>query len=534
MRHKLPIGIQDFAKIREGGFLYVDKTARIHRLVSEAAGPVFLSRPRRFGKSLLCSTLGLLFEGRRELFGPMAGQPALAIEGLDWEWKKSPVIHIDLNPGRYEEGVERLDALLHNTLSETAKNAGLSLGGPFLEEQFGNLIQDMCRAFGQRVVVIIDEYDKPLLSTIGSPDTHRKTREALKAFYGVLKSSDAYLKFVFLTGITKFSQVSVFSDLNNITDISLNPRYYDLCGITQEELERDFAGEIEEVLEIKGTDRGSYLGEVKRYYNGYRFSERPETVYNPFGLLNHFNERGKFSAYWFATGTPTFLITLIEQQRLNILNLERREIGPSSFQKSTVDNMDVVAVLYQSGYLTIVDYNEELGIYILDYPNEEVRASFAEALLEHYVKAAVPDVGSLALRLPLAFAKGDIEGAMGMLPPFFASIPYDIQLKDEKYYQTIVYLIFRMLGLRCRTELRIGAGRIDAVVETGDYVYCFEFKLEGTAAEALEQIDAKEYLLPWRGSGKQLFKVGVSFDYGKRNIGEWMTAKQGESYQEIP
>jgi hypothetical protein len=524
MKRKLPIGIQDFAKIREGGFLYVDKTAQVYRLVSEAAGPVFLSRPRRFGKSLLCSTLGLLFEGRRELFGAVAGQPALAIDRLDWEWKKHPVIRLDLNPGNYAEGVKTLKTVFRNMLSNIAANAGLSLRGETAPDQFGNLIQDTYRTSGQRTVVIIDEYDKPLLTTIGTPDIHRGVREELKAFYGVLKSSDAYLKFVLLTGITKFSQVSVFSDLNNITDISLNPRYYDICGITQEELERDFAEEIGEVLEIKGTDRESYLGEVKRYYNGYRFSERLETVYNPFGLLNHFNERGRFNAYWFATGTPTFLITLIEQQRLDILNLERREIAPSSFQKSTVDNMDVVAVLYQSGYLTIVDYDEELGIYTLDYPNEEVRASFAEALLDHYVKAAVPDVGSLAVRLPLAFSKGDPEGVMGFLESFFASIPYDIQIRQEKYYQTIVYLIFRMLGLRCRTELRIAAGRIDTVVETRDYVYCFEFKLEGTAAEALRQIDTKEYLLPWRGSGKQLFKVGVSFDYGKRNIGEWKAA----------
>jgi hypothetical protein len=240
--------------------------------------------------------------------------------------------------------------------------------------------------------------------------------------------------------------------------------------------------------------------------------------------LNHFNEEGKFNTYWFATGTPTFLITLIEQQRLDILNLENREIAPMSFQKSSVEDMDAVAVLYQAGYLTIVGYDEELGIYTLDYPNEEVRAAFAEALLERYVKVSAPDVGSLAVRLPLAFRKGDLEGVMGLLGSFFASIPYDIQIREEKYYQTMVYLIFRMLGLRCRTEVRIAAGRIDTEVETGKYVYCFEFKLEGTAEAALRQIDEKEYLLPWRGSGKGLFKVGVSFDYGKRNIGEWKAA----------
>jgi hypothetical protein len=255
MKQKLPIGVQDFAKIREGGYRYVDKTGRIHELVSGAAGPVFLSRPRRFGKSLLCSTLGALFGGRRDLFGALAGQPALAIDSLGWEWKKYPVIHIDLNPGRYEDGVERLDALLRNVLSETARSAGLSLRGDLLPDQFGNLIQDMRQSIGQKTVVIIDEYDKPLLSTIDRPDIYREIREELKAFYGVLKSSDAYLHLVFLTGVTKFSQVSVFSDLNNITDISLNSAFYDLCGITQEELERDFSGEITRICGAKNTDR---------------------------------------------------------------------------------------------------------------------------------------------------------------------------------------------------------------------------------------------------------------------------------------
>jgi hypothetical protein len=264
---------------------------------------------------------------------------------------------------------------------------------------------------------------------------------------------------------------------------------------------------------------------VKRFYNGYRFSMAPGTVYNPFGLLNHFNEGGYFNAYWFATGTPGFLIRLIESQKIDILNLERMSLTFAGLQKSNVDNMDAVAALYQSGYLTIADYDEELNEYRLDYPNEEVRSAFAEALLEGYMHAGPREMNALAVELPRALMKGDIEGAMGMLPPFFASIPYDIQLREEKYYQTVVHLIFRMLGLRCRSELRVAAGRIDTVVETGKYLYCFEFKLDGTAEEALAQIEGKEYLLPWRGSGKELFKVGVSFDYGKRNIGEWKTAR---------
>ncbi|MDR2394722.1 MAG: ATP-binding protein [Treponema sp.] len=521
MERKLPIGIQDFVSIRQEGYVYVDKTAGIHKLITGSGKVFFLSRPRRFGKSLLCSTLRALFEERRELFRAIAGQPALAIDGLDWEWKKYPVIHLDLNPVNYTEGVNTLKTALRNILFNSAANTGLALRGELLPNQLDNLIQDMCRVFGQKTVVIIDEYDKPLLTTIDRPDVHREIKEELKAFYGVLKSSDAYLQLVFLTGITKFSQVSMFSDLNNIVDISMNPRFSDLCGITQEELERDFADEIALVCEEKGMNRQSYLAEVKRFYNGYRFSEKPETVYNPFGLLNHFNEQGKFNVYWFATGTPTFLITLIEKQKIDILKLEQKTIAFLSFQKFTADTLDALAVLYQSGYLTIVDYDDEFGIYTLDYPNEEVRVSFAEALLEHYVQVSAMDINALAVSLPVSCAKGDIERVMQSLKSFFASIPYDIQLKDEKYYQTMVHLIFRMLGLRCRSEVRIAAGRIDTLVETKGYVYCFEFKLSGTAEDALEQIDRKEYLLPWQGSGKRLVKVGVSFDHEKRIISSW-------------
>ncbi|MHB9292367.1 hypothetical protein Holit_01464 [Hollandina sp. SP2] len=521
MERKLPIGIQDFVSIRQEGYVYVDKTARIYRLITGSGKVFFLSRPRRFGKSLLCSTLGALFEGRRELFGAIAGQRPLAIDGLAWEWKKHPVIHLDLNPVNYTEGVNTLKTGLRNILFNIADNAGLALRGELVPNQFGNLIQDMRRVFGQKTVVIIDEYDKPLLTTIDRPDVHREIREELKAFYGVIKSSDPYLQLVFLTGITKFSQVSVFSDLNNMVDISMNPRFSDLCGITQEELEHNFADEIALVCEEKGVDQQNYLAEVKHFYNGYRFTEKYETLYNPFGLLNHFNEQGKFNTYWFSTGTPTFLITLIEKQKIDILNLEKKDISFLSFQKFNADTLDALAVLYQSGYLTIVDYDDASGIYTLDYPNEEVRVSFAEALLEHYVRVSAMDINALAVSLPVACATGDIKTVMQSLKSFLASIPYDIQLKDEKYYQAIVYLLFRMLGLRCRSEVRIAAGRIDTLVETKGYVYCFEFKMTGTAEEALEQIDRKEYLLPWQGSGKQLIKVGVVFDYEKRNIGFW-------------
>jgi hypothetical protein len=385
MKRRLPIGIQDFVKIREEVYCYVDKTARIHDLVTGSGGYFFLSRPRRFGKSLLCSTLGALFEGRRDLFGSLAGQPPLAIDSLEWEWKKHPVIRIDLNPGTYTLGVPVVNSQLNITLESYEKKYGLIQGAPDDPAgRFRQLIINITQKAGEKAVVIIDEYDKPLLTTLDMPEEHNVIRSALKSFYGVLKSSDEYLKLGFLTGVTKFSQVSVFSDLNNLTDISMNPAFYDLCGITQDELERNFEDEIAVAIERKKMSRQSYLSEVKRFYNGYRFSRQPDTVYNPFGLLNHLNEQGEFNAYWFATGTPTFLIKLIESQKIDILNLEKIPLSSMSFQKFNVDTMDALAVLYQSGYLTIVDYDEEFNEYTLDYPNEEVRASFANALLEHY------------------------------------------------------------------------------------------------------------------------------------------------------
>jgi hypothetical protein len=515
MRQRLPIGIQDFVSIREDGFLYVDKTARIHELVTGSGKVFFLSRPRRFGKSLLCSTLGALFEGRRELFS------GLAIDGLDWEWKKHPVIRLDLNPGIYEDGTDTLIEVITNTMKNTASGNALTLRGESLPVRFGNLIQDLCSQSGQKTVVIIDEYDKPLLNTIDNREQHQKMRAILKGFYAVLKSCDQYLKFVLLTGVTKFSQISVFSDLNNLTDISLNSDYSDICGITQEELEAEFQPEIDQIVTDKRIEREAYLARLKHFYNGYRFSERTDTVYNPFGLLSHFNNHGNFEAYWFATGTPSFLVKLIEAQKIDILNLEKSAFTLAAMQNFNVDNMDALAVLYQSGYLTITGYDEEFKEYTLDYPNEEVRSAFANALLEYYLHVSAMDLNALAITLPRALAKGDIDAAMKGLPPFLAAIPYDIQLKDEKYYQTIIHLIFRMLGLYCRSEVRIAAGRIDTLVETENYVYCFEFKLKGSIEEALKQIDNKEYLLPWQGSGKRLVKVGVVFDCTKRNISSW-------------
>jgi len=515
MKRRLPIGIQDFVKIREGDYAYADKTACIHRLITGSEGAFFLSRPRRFGKSLLCSTLGAIFEGKRELF------KGLAIDSLEWDWKKHPVIRIDLNPGDYTEGTATLKKILRNTLKNSAASLGLRVRGQVVSDQFLNLIQDAHLKYGERTAVIIDEYDKPLLNTIDMARLRENIRKALKGFYSVLKSADPHLKFVFLTGVTKFSHVSIFSDLNHLDDITLDPNYATICGITQEELETDFEPYIESVLQKIGGGHEDYLEKLRRSYNGYRFSEKPLKVYNPFGLLKHFEKDGKFLSYWYDTGTPTFLVKLIIGQKINIVELGNMRVAYDDFRKYDIENMRAAPLLYQSGYLTISDYDEDRGRFTLDYPNDEVRSCFAKSLLEHYAPVPESETRSVSTQLLDALYDGDINLAMGTLRRFFAAIPYDIVKESENYYQTAIHLIFTLFGLNCRSEVRIAAGRIDTLVETKEIVYFFEFKLNKTAEEALAQIDAKEYLLPWEGSGKRLFKVGVDFDHEKRNIGEW-------------
>jgi hypothetical protein len=521
MKRLLPIGIQDFAKIREGGYVYVDKTAHIHELLTGSGTAFFLSRPRRFGKSLLCSTLGAIFESRRELFGGIAGRSALAIDSLEWEWRKHPVIRIDLNAEVYSNGTRALHSALYSELQRTARKYSIELPNENAISQFKYIIERVCDKIGERAVVIIDEYDKPLLETIDDQETHNALRKELKGFYGVLKSSDEYLRFVFLTGVTKFSHVSIFSDLNHLVDLTLDPLYADICGITQDELESCFAPEIENAVKNTGKSPEEYLKEVRQFYNGYRFSKKEIKVYNPFGLLKHFNSGGDFGDYWYETGTPTFLIKLITDQKIDILNLTNKRIDHRHFSKFDIENMDAVVVLYQSGYLTISGYDEKDNSFALDYPNDEVRTAFATSLIEQYLQ--VPKDRSIALivKLPSAIRKGEIENAVEALRSFLASIPNNIIENREKYFQTATHIVFTMLGLNCRSEVCTSDGRLDALVETKDFIYCFEFKIDKSADEAMEQIDKNDYLLPYKGCGKKQFKVGVNFDSGKRNIGEW-------------
>jgi hypothetical protein len=518
---RLPLGIQTFEQLIDDGYLYVDKTAAIHELLATAGKVVFLSRPRRFGKSLLCSTLASLFEGRRELFAN------LAINDMEWSWDVHPVIRIDFNAANYMDGKTALNTNIETALNLVAKKYDVSLTGKDSPSKFTNLVVDLYCKYNQKVAVIIDEYDKPLLNTLDAPDIHIQLRDELKGFFGVLKSQDAFLKFSFITGVTRFSKVSIFSDLNQLDDVSFNPKYADICGITQEELEDAFAGGIVEFAQTNSLDKDGYIKKLRQAYNGYRFSKSEITVYNPFGIIKHFVNSGEFGPYWFDSGTPTFLYKLMKKQSYEIPDLEGIEAFVSDFTNFDVEGMQLVPLLYQSGYLTIKDYDEDDNTFKLGFPNEEVSSAFSSQLLKFMFPDTAP---AFYTKLPSLLNKGNLEDAMRLLKEFLSAIPYDVHDGTERYYHSMIDLIFRIFGLNTRSEVRIASGRIDTLVETKKFVYCFEFKINKKDSEkrfspkdALAQIDTKEYLTPWQGSGKKLFKVGVVFDSEKRNIDGWVS-----------
>jgi hypothetical protein len=531
---RLPLGIQTFKEIVEDEYLYVDKTEIINRLLATAGKVVFLSRPRRFGKSILCATLHSIFEGKRELF------KGLAIDELGWDWAEYPVIHIDFNAGDYIEGKKELKAIIDASLGDVAQRYEVTIKGDTPSSKFRNLITSLHNKYKQKIVCIVDEYDKPLLSTLNVPDIHEELRGTLKGFFGVLKSADAYLKFSFITGVTKFSKVSIFSDLNQLDDISLKADYADICGITQAEFEQSFREWISKFAELKGISGAEYKGRLREIYNGYRFSESSLTVYNPFGLIKHFMDDGKFMPYWFESGSPTFLYQLMKNQNYDIVDLENTEIPLSAFTNFDIEGMQLVPLLYQSGYLTIREYNTDTNMIKLGFPNEEVWSAFSQQLIVYMYPGARD---SFYGKFPGYLIEGQPAEAMELLHRFLSGIPYDVHEDTERYYHGIIDLIFRMFGMNTRSEVRIASGRIDTLVETRRNIYCFEFKLNKadgepgsaadsdikqqgshahyTAKDALEQIDSKEYLTPWKGSGKKLHKIGVIFDSSKRNISEW-------------
>ncbi|ADV43936.1 ATP-binding protein [Bacteroides helcogenes] len=511
---KLPIGIQTFEEIRNGGYLYVDKTAMVYQIVN-VGKPYFLSRPRRFGKSLLLSTFEAYFEGRQDLF------KGLAIEKLETRWEQYPVLHLDLNARKYETAAD-LTAMLNQYLEKWEQLYGDERKDRSPEERFAYVIERACTLTGKQTVVLIDEYDKPLLQALLDENLLDEYRRILKAFYGVLKSSDRYLRFVFLTGVTKFAQVSVFSDLNQLNDISMKLPYAAICGITKAELQQTFQPELERIALRCGISPQEIVDKMEQQYDGYYFHPEGVGMFNPFSVLNAF-DAGELGNYWFQTGTPTYLVDLLKQSDYDLrLLIDGVEVTASAFSEYRAEANNPLPMIYQSGYLTIKDYDKEVNLYTLGFPNNEVRYGFLNFLVPFYTKVTDDETGFHIAKFMRELRAGEVDAFMERLRVFFAGIPYDLSGNTERHYQAIFYVVFTLMGQFIETEVRSARGRADAVVKTKDSIYAFEFKLDGSAEEALKQIDDRGYLIPYTLDGKRLVKVGVNFSKETRNVDRYI------------
>lgn len=511
---KYPIGIQSFEKLRRGQYIYVDKTALVYQL-AEAGNPCFLSRPRRFGKSLLLSTFEAYFLGKKELF------EGLAIEQLETEWAVHPVFHLSLNAERYDS-IEQLDNMLENQLGMWEQAYGITEPNRSISIRFMNVIREASLQTGRGVVVLIDEYDKPLLRSFHDEKLQHQFRAHLTAFYTVLKDADPWLRYVFITGVTKFAQMSVFSELNQLTDISQLPQYATLCGMTRSEIEANFAPDIEELAKFHQLTTGKVMDKLTRLYDGYRFSEyATEGIYNPFSLLSVMSYK-TFNNYWFASGTPTFLVNMLKETNYDLRELDGIEVPAAALISYRANSKEPVPMIYQSGYLTIKSYDERFKMYTLGFPNEEVCYGFLNFILPFYTPIDSQEGEFYIGKFIQELEKGDVEAFLTRLRAFFADIPYELNDKTERHYQVVFYLVFKLLGQYTEAEVHSARGRADAVVKTSDYIYVFEFKLDGTADEAITQIDNKGYLIPYTADGRLLVKVGASFSAANRNIDRWI------------
>ena len=510
-----PIGIQDFEELRKNGCVYVDKTDLIYKLVEEGKY-YFLSRPRRFGKSLLISTLEVYFRGRKEFF------EGLRIMELETEWAEYPVLHLDLNTKKYENK-SSLEAILNMHLEIWESKYGDEKKDRSSEERFMYVIRNAFEKTGKQVVILVDEYDKPLLQAIGNEALQDDYRNTLKAFYGALKSMDRYIKFALLTGVTKFGKVSVFSDLNNLRDISMLKAYESICGITEEELYSVFEEDIRALGKANNMTEEETKAELKEKYDGYHFNEECVDIYNPFSILNTFANR-KFGNYWFETGTPTYLVKLLKKNKSSIEELDGIEIDGKMLESIDTTSHNPIPVIYQSGYLTIKGYDKVFETYILGYPNKEVEKGFINFILPFYATLKNKNSGFEIKSFVKEIERGDTDAFMKRLQSFFADTPYELVRDLELHYQNVMFILFKLLGFYTQAEYHTSEGRIDMVVKTHDYIYVMEFKLDGTAEEAMQQIESKDYPLPFKCEGRKLVKLGVNFSNEKRNVERWVVS----------
>ena len=510
-----PIGIQNFESLRQDSYLYVDKTALVYKLATTGRY-YFLSRPRRFGKSLLISTLEAYFQGKRELF------EGLAIEKLEKEWKAYPILHIDLNISKYDTP-DSLDAILNKSLTEWEKLYGDNDAETTLALRFAGIIKRAYEQTGQRAVILVDEYDKPLLQSIGNKALQEEFRKTLKPFYGVLKTMDGCIRFALLTGVTKFGKVSVFSDLNNLKDISMDKRFVTLCGITEQEIHDNLEDELHDLATSLEMTYEEICAKLKEQYDGYHFAPNTEGIYNPFSLLNAFDQKN-LGSYWFETGTPTYLVELLKQSHFDLESLVGIETDEDVLNDVYGDNKPL-PVIFQSGYLTIAGYNREFNLYRLDFPNKEVEVGFMKFLLPFYASVNPAQSQFFIKNFVQEIRRGDIDAFFQRLQSFFADTPYELIRDQELHYQNVLFIVFKLIGFYAKAEYHTSQGRIDLVLQTDKFVYVMEFKLEGTAEEALRQIEEKQYALPFESDGRKLYKIGVNFSAATRNIEKWIVAE---------
>ena len=508
-----PIGIQTFSKIREGNYLYIDKTEYVYRMTHSASSYMFLSRPRRFGKSLLTSTLHSYFSGRKDLFH------GLAMEKLEKEWTEYPVLHFDMSTAKHADSEQLLQELnlklygyeqIYGRLDEEV-NPNQRLMG---------LIKRAYEQTGKKVVVLIDEYDAPLLDVVHERENLDVLRNIMRNFYSPLKACDPYLRYVFLTGITKFSQLSIFSELNNIENISMDEPYAAICGISEDEIRSQMEEDVDRLAKNLEVTPEEALMKLKENYDGYHFTYPSPDIYNPFSLLTAM-EKGKIGSYWFGSGTPTYLIKMLDKFGVKPSEIGRKQLKSSAFDAPTETMTDAVPLLYQSGYITIKDYNKMLDLYTLDIPNKEVRLGLMESLLPYYVNNKTPEATTMVAYLFYDIQNGDMDAALHRLQEFLSTIPYCDNTRFEGHYQQVFYIIFSLLGYYVDVEVRTPRGRVDIVLRTKTTLYVMELKLDKSAGEAMEQIDLKNYPERFALCGLPVVKVAVSFDSERCTIGDW-------------
>ena len=510
-----PVGIQTFEEIINRDLLYIDKTEYVYRMAHSGGKHFFLGRPRRFGKSLLVSTMQSYFEGKKELF------KGLAMEKLEKDWTEYPVLHFDLSGGKHMEK-EQLERYLADTLEEQEARWGYKSEKIDANLRLKDLIMTAYQKTGKQVVVLIDEYDAPLLDVAHEKEQLDVLRNIMRNFFSPLKARESYLRFVFLTGITKFSQLSIFSELNNITNISMNDDYAGICGITKEELLENMSDDIDMLAEAKGLSRENTIAKLKEHYDGYHFSKVSPDVFNPYSLLNCFAERN-FGAYWFGSGTPTYLINMMRKHGAVPTDITRVEADESEFDAPTEEMTTIMPLLYQSGYITIKDYNRDYNYYTLDVPNKEVKVGLTKALIPSYVTPNTLATTNTARRIAQALDKQDMDGALHLLQDFLGTVPYCNVTNYEGHYQQMLFIIFSLLtDYLVDVEVHTPRGRVDIVLLTKTDLYIIELKLNKNAQTAMQQINLKNYRQRFALSGKPVTKVGINFDSTQGNIEEWV------------